>query len=239
MKHLKRSATTLNLILNAAFWLLLLRGAYAAIYHCVMLYRLFTDPTALSGQMGLTIDWLILEAEQGFGIALNTAVSMKLVQLGSAIAVTVIACLCIRSLKRILLPIEVGQPFREGAGKELHRLSRLCFALGVAENLGHLFAMLLIENGYDLEQLLQTGPITSVQLDVQARPAWFFVAAVVLILSMVFRQARSSRPLPTKRCKEVLPCPSSYAWTGSWPTGRCRSTSSPNGSAWPTSTSPS
>lgn len=195
MKDLKRSAALLNTLLNAAFWLLLLWGAYVAVCHCVTLYFLFTDPAALSGQMGLTIDWLVLEAEQGFGIDLNTAVSMKLVQLASAVVVTAIGCLSIRSLRRILLPIEVGQPFRTGAGAELQRLSRLCLYLGFAENVSHLCSTILIETGYGLEQMLAVGSITAVRLNVQVRPAWFLVSAVVLILSMVFRHGEQLQTL--------------------------------------------
>lgn len=189
MKDLKRSATALNWLLNAVFWLCLLRGVWAAGYHSIMIYRLLTDSAAfLTGKMGLTIGWLTLDAAQGFGIDLDTAMAMKLVQLGSAVVITVIACLCIRSLKRILLPIELGEPFRTGAGMELHRLSRLCVYLGTAENLSILFSTILIEKGYGLEQFLVTGPVTDVRIAPQFRPAWFLVAAVVLILSMVFRR---------------------------------------------------
>lgn len=195
MKNLKCSAALLNALLNGAFWLCVLRGVFAVVSHCVTLLHLFTDPAALSGRMGLTIDWLRLDAEQGFGIDLNTAVSMKLVQLFSAVVITIIACLCIRSLKRILLPIELGQPFRTGAGRELHRLSRLCMGLGFAENISHLWSMILIETGYDLKTMLLTGPITDVRMNVQVRPAWFLVSAVVLILSMVFTQGEQLQQL--------------------------------------------
>lgn len=61
MKDLKRSARTLNWLLNAVFLFLVLRGVFAAGFHCVVLYKLFTDPAALSGKMGLTIDWLTLD----------------------------------------------------------------------------------------------------------------------------------------------------------------------------------
>ncbi len=195
MKDLKRSARTLNWILNAAFWLLILRGVFAASVHCVTLYRLFTDPTSLSGKMGLTIDWLTIDAAKGFGIDQSAAISMKLVQLISAILITVIACQCVHTLKRILLPIEVGQPFRRGIGADIRRLAWHCFNLGWVENLTMLFSVILIENHYALDELLVTGPITDVAIGPEFQPDWFIVTAVLVILAMVFRQGEELQTL--------------------------------------------
>lgn len=195
MKDLKRSARTLNWILNAAFWLLVLRGLFAAGFHVSVLYKLFTDPAALSGKMGLTIDWLTLEAANGFGIDLDAAVKMKLVQLASAVIITVISCLCVRDLKHILLPIELGQPFRQGIAGHIQKLARHCFYLGWMENIAMLFSVILIENHYGLPELLTTGPITKVLIHPEFRPAWFFVTAVLVILAMVFRQGEQLQTL--------------------------------------------
>lgn len=195
MKDPKRSARTLNWILNAAFWLLLLRGVYAALFHSVVLYRFFTDPAALSAKMGLTIDWLTLDAAGGFGIDLNTAVSMKLVQLVSSIIITVILCRCVRCLKRILLPIEVGQPFRRGIGTDICRLAQHCINLGIVENLSMLFSVILIENHYGLDTVLVNGPVTGISIHPELQPVWFITAAVLVILSMVFRQGEQLQQL--------------------------------------------
>ncbi len=195
MKDLKRSARTLNWILNACFWLLIARGVFAAGFHISVLFKLFTDPAALSGKMGLTIDWLTLDAANGFGISQNAAVSMKLVQLVSAVIITVIACQCVHQLKHVLLPIELGQPFRQGIAGNISKLAWHCFYLGWMENLSMLFTVILIENHYGLEELLMTGPITGVSIHPEFRPAWFFVTAVLVILSMVFRQGEQLQTL--------------------------------------------
>lgn len=196
MKDLKRSARNLNTLLNIVFWLLVARGLYAAVFHGITLYRIFTDSAAiLSGKMGLTIDYLTLEAAGGFGIDLDAAVSMKLVQLLSAVVITVIGCLAVRCLKRILLPIEVGEPFRRGIGGNVQKLAQLCLALGLAENLVMLFCEILIQNHYGLQELLVNETVTKVTIAPQFRPAWFFVAAVLTILSMVFRQGEELQTL--------------------------------------------
>ena len=98
MKNLKQSARILNTILNICFWLLLLRGIYAAGFHCLALYKIFTDPSALSGSAGLTVDWLVIEISESFRMDLDAAIPLKLVQLISAVAITVIACMGIRAL---------------------------------------------------------------------------------------------------------------------------------------------
>lgn len=195
MKDMKRSARTLNTLLNIVFWLFALRGVYAAGFHTSVLYRLFTVPSSLTEKMGLTIDWLTLDAASGFGIDLNTAVSMKLIQLVSAIVITVILCRCIRCLKRILLPIELGQPFREGIAGDIRKLAWLCFHLGCAENLAMLFSVILIQNHYGLDDILVNGPITNASIHPEFQPAWFITAAVLVILSMVFRQGEQLQQL--------------------------------------------
>ena len=195
MKDLKRSARTLNTLLNIFFWILVVRGLYAAGYHILALYKLLTDPTALSGKMGLTIDWLTLDAANGFGITLDGAIPMKLIQLVSAVVITVIACRCVRTLKRILLPIEVGQPFRSGISGEIRKLSRHCFYLGWMENLSMLFSVIVIENHYALQEILLTGPITGVAIRPQFQPVWFIVTAVLVILAMVFRRGEELQTL--------------------------------------------
>ena len=195
MKDLKRSARTLNTLLNIFFWILVARGLFAAGYHVLALYKLLTDPTALSGKMGLTIDWLTLDAANGFGITLDGAISMKLIQLISAVVITVIACRCVCTLKHILLPIEVGQPFRSGISGEIRKLSRHCFYLGWMENLSMLFSVIVIENHYALQEILLTGPITSVAIRPQFQPVWFIVTAVLVILAMVFRRGEDLQTL--------------------------------------------
>ena len=195
MKDLQRSARTLNTLLNLFFCFLVARGLFAAGYHVLALYKLLTDPTALSGKMGLTIDWLTLDAANGFGITLDGAIPMKLIQLISAVVITVIACRCVRTLKRILLPIEVGQPFRSGISGEIRKLSRHCFYLGWMENLSMLFSVIVIENHYALQEILLTGPITSVAIRPQFQPVWFIVTAVLVILAMVFRRGEDLQTL--------------------------------------------
>ena len=195
MKDLKHSARTLNTLLNIFFWILVARGLFAAGYHVLALYKLLTDPTALSGKMGLTIDWLTLDAANGFGITLDGAVPMKLIQLVSAVVITVIACRCVCTLKHILLPIEVGQPFRSGISGEIRKLSRHCFYLGWTENLSMLVSVIVIENHYALQELLVTGPITSVAIRPQFHPVWFIVTAVLVILAMVFRRGEELQTL--------------------------------------------
>ena len=169
---------------------------FAVGYHCVALYKLFTNPTAaLSGKMGLTIDWLTLDAANGFGISPDAAVSLKLIQLISAMIITSAACQCLHRLKHILLPIELGQPFRKGIGGDIHKLALHCFYLGWVENLFMLSSVILIEKHYGLEALLMTGPITGVSIHPEFRPVWFIVAAVLVILSMVFRQGEQLQTL--------------------------------------------
>jgi hypothetical protein len=195
MKDLKSSARNLNTGLNLVFWLLLGIGIFTVGFHVRALYRLFTDPEALSGKMELTVDWLTLKAYHGFGIDLDGAVRMKLIQLLSAAAFTYIGCRAIRVLKRILLPIEVGQPFRSGISSDIQSLSGYALWMGFVENLSMLATVILMETHYDLPALLLHDPISRVSIDWDTKPAWFIVSAVLTILAMVFRRGEELQTL--------------------------------------------
>ena len=195
MKNRNRSARNLNTFLNIVFWLLIARGIFSAGYHIRELYSLFTDPAALSGKMGLTIDYLTLDAANGFGIDLDTAVKMKLIHLISAIVLTVIECRGVHILKQVLLPLELNQPFRTGISVSIEKLSQCAFHMGLAENVSMLATTVLIENHYALDSLLVNGPITGVSIHPEFRPAWLIVAVVLGILSTVFRQGEELQQL--------------------------------------------
>ena len=195
MKNLKQSARVLNTILNVCFWLLLLRGIYAAGFHCLALYKIFTDPAALTGSAGLTVDWLVIEISESFRMDLDAAIPLKLVQLISAIAITVIACMGIRALKGVLLPIELGQPLRRGISTEIGKLIRCAVWLGIAENLCMLATVTVMERYAIAEQVLLSGTVTGVTAKPAFRPAWFIAAAVLEILAMVFRQGEQLQQL--------------------------------------------
>ena len=195
MKDLKSSARSLNSIFNILFWVLIARGVFTAGFHMAALYKLLTDPAALTGKMGLTIDYLILNAENGFGISLDAAIKMKLIQLISAVVLTVIACRGIHILKQVLLPMELNQPFRSGISGSIEKLSQCAFHMGLAENLSYLAATVLIENHYALDTLLVSGPITGVSYDLKFRPAWFVTAMVLGILATVFRRGEELQTL--------------------------------------------
>ena len=195
MKNLKQSARILNTILNICFWLLLLRGIYAAGFHCLALYKIFIDPAALTGSAGLTVDWLVIEISESFRMDLDAAIPLKLVQLIAAIAVTVIACMGVRALKRVLLPIELGEPFRRGISADVGRLVQCAVWLGMAENLTMLATVTLMERYAVVDQLLLGGMVTGVSAEPAFRPAWFIAAAVLEILAMVFRHGEQLKQL--------------------------------------------
>lgn len=195
MKKLNRSARNLNTFLNIVFWILVARGIFSASYHIRELYSLFTDPAALSGKMGLTIDYLILDAVNGFGIDLDTAVKMKLIHLISAIVLTFIECRGVHILKQVLLPLELNQPFQTGISGSIEKLSQCAFHMGLAENLSMLATTVLIENHYALDTLLMKGPITGVSINHEYRDTWLVVAVVLGILSTVFRRGEELQTL--------------------------------------------
>lgn len=196
MTDLKRSARTLNTILNVVFWLLIARCIFAAGTHALTLHKLITDPAALSGKMDrLIVDWLTIEAANGFGVDSDGAIFMKLVQLIFAVAITVIACHGIRVLKRVLLPIELGQPFRSGISADILSLVKCAVHLGLAENIYMLAVVILMERHNILQSLVLSETVSKVSTEPAFRPAWFIAAAMLSILALVFRRGEELQTL--------------------------------------------
>lgn len=196
MKDLKRSARVLDTVLSIIFWLLIVQGVFAVGSHTLSLYKLFTDPTTFSGKMDrLTVDWLTIEAAGGFGVDLDAAIAIKLVQLISGATITIIACLGILALKRVLLPIELGQPFRSGISADILSLVKCAVWLGMAENLYMMAVVILMERHSILRFLLLSETVTNVSTEPAFRPAWFIAAAVLSILALVFRRGEELQQL--------------------------------------------
>ena len=195
MKNLPRSAKTLNRILNFCFLIVLAQGIFTVGFHAAALYTTFTDPAVLTEKMSLSVDWLIIHADHGFGIGLDAAVKMKLIQLLSAAAYSAVGCCAIRVLKNILLPIELGQPFRKGISVDLHALGKHAFRLGLIENLSSLATVILIENHYGLPSLLTNDTITRISISWDSKLAWFIIAIMLSLLAMVFRHGEQLQTL--------------------------------------------
>ena len=193
MKDLNRSARVLNTLLNVLFWLLIARGVFAAAVHIRSICQLLSGAAAVPGTTGVTIDWLTIKAAQGF--SLDAAMYLKLIHLVFSVAITILACLGVRALKRVLLPIENGQPFRSGISADIRSLGRCALRLGIAENLAMLATVSVMERYAILDTLLQSDAVTQITIDPVFRPAWFIVTAVLSILAMVFRQGEQRQTL--------------------------------------------
>ena len=87
----------------------------------------------------------------------------------------------------MLLPIELGQPFRRGISADIGKLVRCAVWLGMAENLSMLATVTVMERYAIADQLLLGGMVTGISAEPAFRPAWFIAAAVLEILAMVFR----------------------------------------------------
>ena len=193
MKNLNRSARVLNTLLNVLFWLQIARGVFAAAVHIRSICQLLSGAAAVPGTTGVTIDWLTIKAAQGF--SLDAAMYLKLIHLVFSVAITILACLGVRALKRVLLPIENGQPFRSGISADIRSLGRCALRLGIVENLAMLATVSVMERYAILDTLLQSDAVTKITIDPVFRPAWFIVTAVLSILAMVFRQGEQLQTL--------------------------------------------
>ena len=193
MKDLNRSARSLNTVLNVLFWLLIARGIFAAAVHIRSICQLLSGIDAVPGTTGVTIDWLTIKAAQGF--SLDAAMYLKLIHLVFSIAITIFACLGVRALKRVLLPIENGQPFRSGISADIRSLGKCTCWLGMVDNLSMLATVNVMERFAILDLLLQSDAVAKITIDPVFRPAWFIVTAVLSILAMVFRQGEELQQL--------------------------------------------
>lgn len=96
-------------------------------------------------------------------------------------------CLMIRSVRGILAPMKEGLPFEEGTADHIRTLGWLTVAGGILGQLGQMIVSGNAIAGYDLGELFLSDKITQVTTGYSFDLSFVIFAAVLFLLSAVFR----------------------------------------------------
>lgn len=95
----------------------------------------------------------------------------------------------------ILKPMKEGLPFHDSVSQNLKKSALYVLIWGIVKNLGDGLSLMLIASQYRLPSLLLSDKITQVSFIAPTDLGFLFVAAVLLLLSYVFRYGESLQQL--------------------------------------------
>ncbi len=122
-----------------------------------------------------------------------------LLMLGGMLMVVLLALFLCRKLvlcfRGILAPMKEGAPFQNNVSQSLKSAAKYVFAMGIVGNVGILVEDVLFPLVYGLPSLLLSDTITHVTVRYQMELNFLIFAAVLLLLSYVFRYGESLQQL--------------------------------------------
>lgn len=89
--------------------------------------------------------------------------------------------------RRILAPMKEQRPFAETAARDLKRLGWFTIVVGAAHSIMEVVMDTVVFRLYDFSQLFLSDKITSIRLETSMDFTFLIVAAVIFLLSYIFR----------------------------------------------------
>jgi len=181
----------LQILLKVAL-ITLLVGAVIVI--AGLLFRL--DPDMLgTGYDQLDLGFLSLHLASGFAPEKRQVLLQTAVEILMALACVVIAMQFAACIRKILCPMQEGQPFHAAISHQLRRCAWLYLALGIVMNVAKLASQALTVSGYHLETVLLSEKVTHVSFLFQADLSFLVVWGMLLLLSCIFRYGQQLQQL--------------------------------------------
>ena len=97
-----------------------------------------------------------------------------------------ISYLGLRCIRRILTPMIEGKPFHQNISRELRKLSFLCLAFGILQNITSAAATVTGLYAFHLHRLLESGVIQSVNANLQFDLTFLIAFFLLLLMSYIF-----------------------------------------------------
>lgn len=138
---------------------------------------------------------LSLTIGEGYAPSPSVVLLTAAVQLGIGLIALFLSRLLLLRFREILKPMKEGLPFHNSVGQNLKKAALYVIIWGVVNNLGSGLELLLIVKEYHLPTLLLSDKITQVSFIAPTDLGFLFVAAVLLLLSYIFRYGESLQQL--------------------------------------------
>lgn len=101
----------------------------------------------------------------------------------------------VKSIRAILAPMKVGEPFHNDVSIHLGKIARYACALGIGLNLTEIISNILLTKAFDLHLLLLSEHIPRVEFHFEFDFSFLLVSGILLLLSYVFRYGEELQQL--------------------------------------------
>lgn len=177
-----------------------LRALSIAALVCVVLIvvalLLKLDPEMIgTGYASVDLAFLELTVADGFAPDQRLVLIQGAIVLALGLVNTVICEAGVRCIRRILDPMTQGIPFQDEISKNLKKLAKLSIILGIGLNLMQLAGQIMTVVIFDLQTLLISDKITHVTANFSFDLTFLAVAAILLLLSHIFRYGQQLQQL--------------------------------------------
>lgn len=197
MQTLQKNTKIIDTLLKIAFWWLVLLTAYYS-YHYIRFLMFLTSDSFQDGAgtlAGFTVGFLEIHYTHGLPYTQKAAIGVNVFELITVTALMGLYCWAIRILRHILQPMTEGKPFAGSIWADLKKLGWVSLALCAMDNVTDLGIVLIYEYAYPIRELLESGNIQSVHFRYHFEPAFAIIAAVLFLLSHIFRYGEQLQQL--------------------------------------------
>lgn len=185
----------ISIALAVLFWILLLQGLPLGLFHlrtCISLLQEPSQEVAITVN-GITQNFLSIYSKEGIAISRQQLLLEHLLSLLVCFGRTPIFCYGIYLLRKILASISQQRPF-SGTASLLKKLGLVSVALAAVQNLFD-YTLIYQYESVDISRLFVGSPITEIHFRYVPDFTYLVLAAVLFILSAVFRYGEELQQL--------------------------------------------
>ena len=187
MTKTSKTVKLISIALAVLFWVLLLQGIPSMLIHLRSCISLLQEPSQLTATTinGFTQNFLSVYSKEGIAVSRQQLLLENLLSLLICLVRTPVFCYGIHLLRKILSSISQQRPF-SGTASLLKKLGWASVALAAVQNLFD-YALIYLYESVDISRLFAGSSITEVHFRFQPDFTYLILAAVLFILSAVFR----------------------------------------------------
>lgn len=189
MEKMKKTAKILIVLLNIVFWVLVVSSVFALIVSVAV-------PFLPNGYIDYVSNSITL-GPITLNLASNIIQQKALFYIGVFCIVLILipSIFFVLLLKKLLLPISQGEPFAKNISNTLKKLAFLTLVIGAIETIFGIVMETFIYQAFDLGKILLNEHIASVSMSPQIDVNFLVFAAVLFLLSYIFRYGEELQQL--------------------------------------------
>lgn len=154
------------------------------------------DPYTIgSGYNSIDIGGLNFELAEGYAPDEHLVLILTAVELAIALVCLLILRPCVTCVRDILKPMTIGEPFHSTISANLKKLAKRSLILCVLINCVEIITTCMYVFGFDLADLILSEKITHVTFLTEFDLTFLIVAAVLYLLSYIFRYGEELQQL--------------------------------------------